>query len=78
MAERERLSYRARASGTGPFTYALRSSEGGVLPADVSFDPVRNTIPGLEVSDWVRRLREPSYRTARLSRADEPPTHQVR
>lgn len=46
--------------------------------ADVSFDPVRNTIPGLEVSDWVRRLRKPSYRTARLSRADQPPTHQVR
>ncbi len=46
--------------------------------ASVSFDPVRNTIPGLEVDDWVRRLREPAYRTARRTRADEPPTPQVR
>ena len=46
--------------------------------ARVSFDPVRNTIPGLEVSDWVRRLREPAYRTARRTRADEPPTDRVR
>jgi hypothetical protein len=36
--------------------------------ADVSFDPVRNTLPGLDVYDWVRRLREPSYRSARRSR----------
>jgi hypothetical protein len=45
---------------------------------DVSFDPVRNTVPGLEVPDWVRRLREPAYRTARRSRTDEPTTDQVR
>lgn len=36
--------------------------------ARVSFDPVRNPLPGLDSYDWVRRLREPSYRTARLSR----------
>jgi hypothetical protein len=36
--------------------------------APLSFDPVRNTVPGLEVYGWVRRLREPSYRTARRSR----------
>lgn len=34
----------------------------------VSFDPVRNTLPGLEVYPWVRLLREPSYATARHSR----------
>ncbi|KRE92200.1 hypothetical protein ASG76_17225 [Nocardioides sp. Soil774] len=34
----------------------------------VSFDPVRNVLPGLEPYDWVRRLREPSYATARQSR----------
>ncbi len=34
----------------------------------MSFDPVRNTLPGLETYDWVRRLREPSYATARRSR----------
>jgi hypothetical protein len=36
--------------------------------ASMSFDPVHNTLPGLEVYDWVRRLREPSYRAARRSR----------
>lgn len=34
----------------------------------VSFDPVRNTLPGLENYDWVRRLRAPAYATARRSR----------
>lgn len=34
----------------------------------VSFDPLRNTIPGLENYEWVRRLREPSYGTARHTR----------
>jgi hypothetical protein len=34
----------------------------------LSFDPVRNVLPGLENYDWVRRLREPSYATARASR----------
>jgi len=38
--------------------------------ADVplSFEPVRNVLPGLETYDWVRRLREPAYATARRSR----------
>ena len=34
----------------------------------VSFDPVLNRLPGLEPYDWVRRLREPSYASARWSR----------
>ncbi len=33
-----------------------------------SFDPIRNTLPGLENYPWVRRLREPSYLAARRSR----------
>jgi hypothetical protein len=33
--------------------------------ADVSFDAVTNPLPGLEPYDWVRRLREPAYRSAR-------------
>lgn len=37
--------------------------------AAISFDPVHDTIPGLDNYDWVRRLREPSYRVARSSRA---------
>jgi hypothetical protein len=31
----------------------------------VSFDPVLHVLPGLAHYDWVRRLREPAYRTAR-------------
>jgi hypothetical protein len=34
----------------------------------MSFDPVRNQLPGLTQYAWVRGLREPSYRTARQSR----------
>lgn len=34
----------------------------------VSFQPMENVPPGLEVYDWVRRLREPAYVTARRSR----------
>lgn len=34
----------------------------------VSFDPMSHVLPGLEPYDWVRRLREPSYATARRSR----------
>ena len=34
----------------------------------LSFDPIRNVLPGLETYDWVRRLREPAYVTARRSR----------
>ena len=34
----------------------------------MSFDPVRNQLPGLTQYAWVRRLREPSYLTARKSR----------
>ena len=42
-------------------------------PADeadmpLAFDPARNVLPGLETYDWVRRLREPAYTTARGSR----------
>jgi hypothetical protein len=42
-------------------------------PADeadlrLSFDPVENLVPGLETYEWVRRLREPAYATARRSR----------
>ncbi|WP_193606534.1 hypothetical protein [Nocardioides lijunqiniae] len=36
----------------------------------VSFDPVRNQVPGLEQYGWVRRLRAPSYVTARRSRGE--------
>jgi hypothetical protein len=34
----------------------------------LSFEPVRNRLPGLDTYEWVRRLREPAYGTARSSR----------
>ena len=34
----------------------------------ISFDPVRNAVPGLEFPAWVTRLRAPAYRIARRSR----------
>jgi hypothetical protein len=37
----------------------------------VAFDPMTNTIPGLEPYEWVRQLRARSYRAARHSRGDE-------
>lgn len=46
----------------------LHDGPGEETDAPVSFDPVRNTLPGLETYDWVRRLREPSYANARRSR----------
>lgn len=44
----------------------------------VSFDPVRNQVPGLEVPGWVSRLRAPSYRAARRSRRHLPTRNQAR
>jgi hypothetical protein len=47
----------------------LRLAEAPSTPdARLSFDPVLNSLPGLEFYGWVRRLREPSYRAARRSR----------
>lgn len=60
------------AVGSGPwhrFATLVMSERAAAGPdADVSFDSVRNNVPGLEIYDWVRRLREPSYRSARRSR----------
>lgn len=62
----------AWAIGSGawhPFAQLLLHPD-PVDEADVplSFDPVRNVLPGLETYAWVRRLREPAYTTARRSR----------
>jgi hypothetical protein len=62
----------AWAIGSGawhPFAELLLDND-PVVEADVplSFEPVRNVLPGLETYDWVRRLREPAYITARRSR----------
>lgn len=69
----------AVASPRGPWRpFANLALSDGAGESDLSFDPVRNTVPGLEVHDWVRRLREPAYRTARRSRTDVPVPDQVR
>jgi hypothetical protein len=56
----------------GPWTrfaeLRLDAEHAGQPDAAVSFDPVLHTLPGLENYEWVRRLREPSYLTARRSR----------
>lgn len=35
----------------------------------IDFDPTLNRLPGLEVDEWVRRLREPAYAVARRHRS---------
>ena len=68
----ERTLTLAWATGRGDWTtFATLQLPAHPTRADdepVSFDPVRHPLPGLEVYDWVRRLREPSYLTARRSR----------
>ena len=63
------LAWAIRSGVWNPFAELLLSKD-PINEADmpVSFDPVSNALPGLEPYDWVRRLREPSYATARRSR----------
>jgi hypothetical protein len=63
------LAWALRAGSWHPFAeLALEQSPVGEADAPVSFDPVANVLPGLGIYPWVRRLREPSYSTARHSR----------
>ncbi len=43
----------------------LTASEVPGTDSAISFDPVRNPLPGLAFYPWVRRLREPAYDAAR-------------
>ncbi len=63
------LAWALRLGAWHPFA-ELRLHQDPADEADMplSFDPVKNTLPGLETYDWVRRLREPAYTTARRSR----------
>ena len=63
------LAVASPAGSWRPFATLVLSSTGG---ADrlVSFDPLRNELPGLRNYDWVRRLREPAYLVARRSRGE--------
>lgn len=57
---------------TGPWQtfgrLALDPDSASAPDEPISFDPLLNTLPGLENYGWVRRLREPSYLSARRSR----------
>ena len=63
----------AVASLSGPWRRfaELTTSDDPCDDEHVDFDPVLHQVPGLETYGWVRRLREPSYRTARRSRGDD-------
>jgi hypothetical protein len=63
------LAWAIRSGAWHPFAELLLHKD-PVDEADMSlsFEPVRNVLPGLETYDWVRRLREPAYTTARRSR----------
>jgi hypothetical protein len=63
------LAWALRSGPWHPFAELLLH-KGPVDEVDMplSFDPVRNVLPGLETYCWVRRLREPAYTTARRSR----------
>lgn len=54
-------------SGLGGWVGFARLEVAGTSGPDptISFDPVRNPLPGLGFYGWVRRLREPAYRAAR-------------
>lgn len=55
------------ARGVGDWVRFARLEVGDTAGPDpaISFDPVRNPLPGLDFYPWVRRLREPAYRAAR-------------
>jgi hypothetical protein len=60
------------ATASGPwrdFAGLVLLPDGEERDPEISFDPVRNEVPGLDTYGWVRRLREPSYLQARRSRS---------
>jgi hypothetical protein len=63
------LAWAVGAGAWHPFAdLLLRKDPADEADMRLSFDPVRNLLPGLETYEWVRRLREPAYTTARRSR----------
>jgi hypothetical protein len=63
------LAWAVRSGAWHRFAELLLDEESvGDGDTSVSFDPIRNMLPGLENYPWVQRLREPSYTTARRSR----------
>jgi hypothetical protein len=62
------LAWAIRSGAWHLFAELVLGEESGEDETRLSFDPVRNVLPGMENYAWVRRLREPSYTTARRSR----------
>lgn len=63
------LAWALRFGTWHPFAELLLHQDPAGKPDQLlSFEPVDNELPGLETYDWVRRLREPAYATARRSR----------
>jgi hypothetical protein len=61
------LSWSRTAGEWHPFA-CLHLTDDDAPDQGISFDPVRNRLPGLEQYPWVVRLREPAYLRARRSR----------
>lgn len=57
-----------RADGDGPWIGFGRLRLTERIDRELSFDPIRHPLPGLDNYAWVRRLRSPAYRTARQDR----------
>jgi hypothetical protein len=62
-----------QAHGTGPFEPLAQVSLTSVIPTDedhdVSFDPTRNTGPGIGLGpEWLTELRERAYELSRRGR----------
>ena len=70
-ADRLELSFAVGEGPWGAFGELVLSGPEG--DEDISFDAVRNTVPGLEHYASVRRLRGPSYAAARSSRGEDAP-----
>lgn len=62
------LAFASARGAWKPFGELVVAAGAGPDPL-VSFDPVRNQLPGLDNYEWVRRLREPAYLTARRTRS---------
>jgi hypothetical protein len=63
------LAWAIGAGAWHPFAeLLLHEDPAGEADMRLSFDPVRNLLPGLETYEWVQRLREPAYISARRSR----------
>lgn len=72
VPQRIRLSAGDAAGTWWEFATIELASSAAALDPTISFDPVLNPLPGLELYPWERRLREGAYAAARSSRSTRP------